>query len=143
MAGGHHDFEPDPPFPWGTVVSYIVAIVAIFGLVWVMTQPAYSQEAYIEELDGNPFARIVVTNLCNGEPSAPQTLETSRGPVVIGFTELNNYCGIKPDRFHVIDLPNLVTADPMEVYLTEQMNDKRAMSPSEPGFIYLFDYVGF
>jgi hypothetical protein len=110
-----------------------VAFIAL-GL---MTAPAHADRVEVEELDGNPFARLTVENLCGSMASAERffEVETSRGTVTIRFMENSNGCWTAPDTFEVYALPDGVTADPYELNLVEGHADN-------PGAIYLYEWVG-
>jgi hypothetical protein len=108
-----------------------IAIIA-FALY---SAPAHADRVTVEELDGNPFARLTVKNLCGTVGERLFEVETSRGPVIIRLVENGNGCWTAPDTFEVYDLPDGVSADPYQLDLTED-------TPQNPGTIHLYEWVG-
>ena len=116
------------------------AVCIVFGWFTAALVTANAATATLYELNnppGEPFAKIEIINECGDYPE-DITLETSRGPVKVRFHENRNGCADEPDTFEVIDMPPNVSADPFILELTE----KSTLEPSDPGYIYLYEFQG-
>lgn len=102
----------------------------------LLASAAYSQTVEYEALDGEPFGRVIVRNIC-GDADGEHRVETARGAVVLRYDEGDNGCASQPDTIRVETLPPDVGAVPPFLDLIEN-----EFGPSDPGVILLYTYRG-